>query len=255
MFVVGSLVTAAWTPGGTGAATLSVLLPDGTTLTPAPTVAATASPYAATFTATQPGRHLLTWTRGTQIVPDVIDVWPTDPRYLVSLADAMAQIGGSSKDVTEDSVAIYVASATYMIEKLAGPVLTNARTYVTDGDRDSINLPAAPVTVSSVTVNGVLQDPSKYTVDTNAGIIYGPFAAGMPLNVTIAYTVGSPVVSPLLQMATLELVRHLWQSSKQVRNGGLTAVASGTVMTPYGFAVPNRVHEMCEVVPRAPGFA
>jgi len=252
--IVGALASVSWSPVGSDAATLAVRLPDGTTLTPAPTVAAAASPYTASFTTTQPGRHLLTWSRSADRQVDIFDVWPADPRYLISLDDAAAAIG-TMPVADKADLPLYVAAATYMIELLAGPVLLTSKTYRADGGRGSYALPALPVTVTQVKVSGVVQDPSVYFVDEAAGIVYGWFLAAVPLAVEISYTAGGTVVAANLVLATRELVKHLWTSGRQSGRPGQIDAATDTVPTRFGFAVPHRVEEFCSATPSAPGFA
>ena len=116
-------------------------------------------------------------------------------------------------------------------------------------------LPASGVTVTGVTVDGVTLSPTVYTADLVAGIVYDVPCAAARLGVTVTYTAGSTTVPANLQLAALELIRHLWQSSRQSgRPGGIQA-ASDTVATPFGFAVPKRVVELCEATNSAPGFA
>lgn len=252
---VGSSVPLSLAPGGVGPATLTVQRPDGTMLSPAPTVTATPEAFLATIDTTQVGRHLLTWN-----VPgedawftDVIDVWPSDPRYLVPVATALAQVSGSNTpQETKDLMPLYVATATYVIEQLAGPVLSASRTLTVDGGRPIV-LPAAPVTVTSVTAGGSLLATTQYTVDTAAGVIYNVPSYGLR-TVTVVYQVGAQAVPANLQLAALELIRHLWQSSKQRGTGGQLQAAADTV-APFGFAVPKRVVELCQATPGAPGFA
>lgn len=252
--IVGAQASVSWSPSGSGAATLAVRLPDGTTLTPAPTVAAAASPYTASFTTTQPGRHLLTWSRGTDRQVDIFDVWPADPRYLISLDDAAAAIGAMPAADKAD-LPLYVAAATYMIELLAGPVLLTSKTHRADGARYAYNLPALPVTVTQVKVSSVVQDPSAYVVDEEAGIVYGWFAAALPLAVEISYTAGGTLIAANLAIAARELVKHLWTSGRQSGRPGQIDAAADTVQTRFGFAVPHRVEEFCSATPSAPGFA
>jgi len=142
-----------------------------------------------------------------------------------------------------------------MIELLAGPVLLTSKTHRADGGRYAYNLPALPVTVTQVTVSGVVQDPSAYVVDEEAGIVYGWFAAALPLSVEITYTAGGTVVPANLILATRELVRHLWRSGRQSGNPGAMDAAADAVATPFGFAVPRKVMELCSATPSAPGFA
>lgn len=252
---VGSSVPLSLAPGG-AAATLTVTLPGGSILDPELVVTATPEEFTATLDTTQPGRHLLSWyvPAEDQFFTDVVDVWPSDPRYLVSIADALAQVSGSNVPTeTKAAMPLYVATATYVIERLAGPVLLATRTKVYDGRRNLL-LPATNAVVTSITMDGSVLDPSSYTVDDEAGIIYGSFGSERQ-SVTVAYQVGGSTVPANIQLAALELVRHLWQSSRQSGRPGAMNAAADTVSTPFGFAVPKRVVELCESTTSAPGFA
>jgi hypothetical protein len=234
---------------------LAVVLPDGTTLTPALTVAATVSPYTATLPTTQPGRHVLTWSAAGNRVADICDVWPADPRYILSIDDAIAAIGPGPQ-AQRDDIGLYVATATWVIEMLAGPVISEQRTFKADGGRRAIVLPALPVQVTSVTVSGSLLDPTTYVVDEDAGVIYGLFpAAPLPRNVTVLYRVGAATIPANLRLAATELVRHLWSSGRRAGRPGAMDAAADLVATPFGFAIPKRVVELCSATKFAPGFA
>lgn len=174
---------------------------------------------------------------------------------IVTVAEAVAVLGGVGGKVTIDAVTPYVDAATLLIESLVGPVDVSARTYVTDGGLAAIVLPSAPVAVTSITVDGALVAATGYDVDTAAGIVYpsAAFASGRA-NVSIAYTVGTATVPPNVKLATLELIQHMWSSGRQNRSGGQVAAAADTE-SPYGFAIPRRVVELCSPHMRAGGFA
>ena len=253
--IVGEAAAVSWTPteGSGTTATLAVVKPDGTTLSPAPTVSGTAT-FTATLTPTLAGRHLLTWSRGTARLVDVLDVWPADPRYLVSVDDAATAVGQGATltQAKRDELQLHVAAASAVVEDLAGPVLVTSFTVTRDGGRNAVVLPALGVSVSSVTVGGVEVD---YVADSDSGVVYagsdgfGAFPVGRQ-NVTITYTVGDNTVPPALRLACLEQTKFLWQVHRQ----GATRDDLG--YTPSGFAVPRMVQELCATVATdAPGFA
>lgn len=74
----------------------------------------------------------------------------------------------------------------------------------------------------------------------------------------ITYRTGSEAISPSIQLAARELVRHLWQVGQQAMNDG-TAVnygdSSKLALTRTGFAVPRRVIELCGNHHSLPGTA
>ncbi len=252
--IVGATAPVSWASGGTVAASLAVRLPDTTTLTPAPTVTVSAGTQSATIVTSQPGRHLLTWTLAGVTFVDILDVWPADPRYIISIADALG-ILGSMPASQQNDLALYVATATYVIENLAGPVISAARTYLTDGPRTSVVLPAAPVQVSQVMVGAVVLDPALYQVDADAGLVFSSFPTGPPRNISVTYTVGSTTIPANLRLAAAELIKHLWSSGRRTGTPGRMDAPADMVATPFGFAVPKRVVELCNLTVHAGGFA
>lgn len=256
--IVGEAAALSWTPteGSGSSATLSVVLPDGTTLTPAPTVSGT-STFTATVTPSQAGRHLLTWSRGTARLVDVLDAWPAVPRYLISVDDAAAAVGQGTtlSQAKRDELQLHIAAASAVVEDITGPLVKSTRTATRDGGRPAVVLPHTGVTVSSVTVDGTALAASAYVVDSGAGVIYaasGVFASGRA-NVVVAYTTGDNVIPPQARLACREQVKFLWQVHYQ----GATRDDLG--YTPSGFAVPRMVEELCASVestsPRMLGFA
>lgn len=257
--IVGEAAALSWTPteGSGTTATLAVVLPDGSALSPAPSVSGTAT-FTATLTPTLPGRHLLTWSRGTARLVDVLDVWPATPRLLISVDDAAVAVGQGATltQAKRDELQLHIAAATMAVEDLTGPILSTSRTVTRDGGRNAVTLPHTGVSVSSVTVDGTALAASGYVVDSDAGIVYagstgaGVFAWGRA-NVVVSYTVGDNVIPPQVRLACMEQVKFLWQVTRQ----GATRDDLG--YTPSGFAVPRMVQELCATVDatKAPGFA
>lgn len=262
---LGTATAVSW-PLGTTVATvvLTVTNPDGTTATPA--VSETTGTYSATVATTQPGRYRLSWAKDAAPAAkytDILDVWPADPRFLISLSDARSALSLSTAITTYDEdLRLYIAACTVVIEDITGGILTQTRTQKADGGRHAITLnarpnPDLPVTV---TVDGTALASTGFIVDYEAAIVYavngGWFPAGRQ-NVAIAYTVGSNVIPPNIRLATSELLRHMWQVGKQASRPAWGDAADSEAMstTPSGFAVPNRVIELCAANPRLPGLA
>lgn len=254
---VGGAAALQWTAPGSGAVTLTVTLPDGTTSTPAVTGT---TPAVASLTTSQVGRHLLSWAQGTATHVDVLDVWPADPHYLISLDDALDAVkanGRAPAQMTRDDLALYVAAASYVIEDMVGPVVQRTTTFTATGGRESVLLPATNVSVSSVVVDGSTWSTSAYTVDTSAGIVWaksGAFPATSRGNVVVTYTTaaGDDGLPANLRLACMEQVRFLWQTAKV----GRATAAQDLGYTPSGFAVPYMVQGLCAAAPnKTPGFA
>lgn len=265
----GAPVKAVWAgaPAG-GTFAVAITRPDATTFTPPAIV--NGPPVSVTFTPNMAGRWLITWTSsGTGTVgaySDVVNVWPTDPRFIISLDDAKAQLGmpdNVSSAALED-LRLYVAAATPIIEDICGTVVTKTVTQVVDGNKWGVVLWEKPTSITSITEGGT--NPGSpvvdYVVDWSAGIIFAGrtfaprrFQPGFA-SVTIVYTAGSVIVGDNIRLAVRELVRHWWQLGKQgarPQNGNLPLTAEA--WTPSGFAVPRRVIELCTPTDRVGGFA
>lgn len=261
--IVGSTTTVEWARAAGHSVTLTVTRPDGTAETPIPASEGTGT-YAADVDAAQPGRYLLSWTDTTDDVHDVdiLDVWPEDPRYLISIDQAVTGMQWSAADRTKhlESLALYVAATTEVIEDICGAVLIRTVEQIADGGRTGVALWERPASITSVTVNGDAK--TDYVVNLNAGIVYADrngsrFADGIQ-NIVITYRTGAESVQPSIQLAARELVRHLWQIGQQASGGHVPAYAQNPKqmgLTPSGFAVPNRVIELCGNHYALPGMA
>lgn len=255
---VGAAVEVQYRALDTGAVTLTVTDPNGDTSTPTPTNSGVV--WTASLTPTLPGQHLLLWERtGGERYVDVLDMWPVNPRYLVSRADVIDRLRLSDQEAKNATrlaaIPLYIAVATAIIEDVTGKLLPSSRTWKTSGTayKRAIVLPAIDVTVTSVTVDGTALASTAYTVDEAAGIVYSDSLTEGDVNIVVAFTVGSVEVPAQARLACLEVVAHLWQISRQ--GASESAATDEVVTTPMGFALPKRAWEMVQSIPRAQGIA
>src|SRR5690606_30848525 len=132
--------------------------PDGTSVSPAPTVSYADGTFSAAFLADQPGRYVLHWTDTTDTLThtDILDVWPADPRFLISLDVAATGLRWRPADKVKnlESLRLYVAAATEVIEDIVGAVLVRTIVQPADGGRSGVALWERPSEILSVTVDG-----------------------------------------------------------------------------------------------------
>ena len=227
----------------------------------------TAPALSAVFVPDMPGRHLVTWatTTGTAgAYTDILDVWPADPRFIISLDDAKNALNmvANTTAAALDDLRLYIAAATPIIEDIVGPIVPGTFTQTDDGGKWAIPLFNKPTSIVSVTELGTALDPTAYFTDYAAGIIY----AGRPQAtrrfmpgyqaVVITYKAGAQIVPPNVRLAARELLRHWWQLGKQGHGGNAANFGSSAeVFTPSGFAVPRRVIELCGKANGPGGFA
>lgn len=261
---LGTTASVSWPQGTTGLTiTLAVTKPDGTALSPAPTVTDTAGVYSAPVPCATAGRHLLTWTKAAAPAlkyTDVIDVWPADPRFIISIDEALTAIRVSNRvtggvtfsDPDRSDMRLFIAAATPVIEDIVGPVLIATKTKKASGGRAAILLTPKLDSITSVVVDGTtLVAGTGYTVDENAGILYAgawPGALFPPglMNILITYVVGSSSITPNVRTATAALVRRMWQRLMNAQHGYLNDdTAEETVTTQSGYVVPLEVWQLC----------
>jgi len=226
----------------------TVTLPDLTTASASVTTSTTGT-YSAAYTPTQAGRHLIRWV-GTGSNPsaytDIFDVFPADPRFLISLADARDVLNFAATNTThDDELRLYLAAATVVVEELDRPYVQETQTFTCDGGRAAVVLPEAPITaVTSVTNEGTALASTAYRLNAGSGIVHylnGTFPVGTQ-NIVFTYTTGLARIPANVILAARELVKHWYQRSQQsprpqfqgvINDGDMTYVA--------GYAVPNFV--------------
>lgn len=248
---LGASVKAVWAgapAGGTHAVALT--RPDGTTFTPP---AISGPPVSVEFTPDQAGRWLVRWT--STVVPgaysDVVDVWPADPRLIISLDDGRAALNmpPNTPQSTLEDLRLYLCAATPVIEDIVGPVLVRTITQTVQKNWSFAALyERAAALVSVVNADASVVPATSYTFDAAAGLI--TFSAPTSQVVTITYTSGSAIIPQNVRLAAQELVRHLWQVKQRPQ-----APTPGEAYTPSGFAVPKRVIELCKPSAKVGGFA
>lgn len=254
---------------GGGNPTCTVTKPDGTTTTATVTKTATGK-YQGACVTTSAGRHRFTFTgsgtnSGALPWSDVADVWPSDPRLILSLADAKAALNvPAGTRVNDDELRLYIAATTEVIEDIVGAVLSTTITQTFDGGNEVVLLRERAASITSVTVGGVAQTAgTQYVANLDAGIVYAGgtyapwcFTEGRQ-NVVVTYTTGASGIDPNVILAAREEVRFLYQIGQQGGRPSLGGSVPDLAWTPSGFAVPQRVIELCEASQsrRMPGLA
>lgn len=241
----------------------TIVRPDGTTTTGTVT---TASPgvHTVTHASTQAGRYRVQVTgsganSGGLPWSDVADVWPADPRLIISLADAKAELNHLT-NVNDDELRLYIAATTEVVERIAGRVLSASITETHNGGRSAVLLDERPTAITTVTVDGVAT--TDYTPDLAAGIVYAgsssspsSFTWGRQ-NVVVTYTTGATSVGPAVVEAARIIAAHLYAVGQQGR-GGRRGAPEDAVVLVSGYAVPRRAVELLRTrdAYRMPGMA
>lgn len=255
----GTLTTAA-------AAVLTITQPDGTAVTPAVPVPATAGQYSVDWLPTQPGLHQVRWvfTTPADAYTDVADVRTAAPPAMISLADAKRQVNIPA-DVTrdDDEVREWAVSATRAVENFVGPVVQRTVTAIVTGGSTALVLPTTPVIAvtaiepvttvqQSVDVAVLAADPDTGVVDRTDGLAFPPGRYRM------TYTAGRTVITANISKAAALIFQHLWRTQRGGSRAGTGGGDDYSVTEPIpglGYAIPNRALQLLQADNEAGGFA
>jgi uncharacterized phiE125 gp8 family phage protein len=232
-----------------GAVQVSIVLPDQTVVS-SPGTLTVANPstgrYTSSYVTTMAGPHIITWTvtgANAGVFRDTINV-DSPATGIVSLSEVKThlRIRTSSDD---DLLRDLIAEASDLCEGPEGTGRTWRRTVVTDEIHDAVTsftLNRTPIlSLTAITVDGVSQTLSDYSVDLSSGILSGDFGySTVQGTVKVSYIAGVQTIPNGLRTGVKEMVRHLYMMTK----GGSKLPSQGepdyTDRT-AGYLIPNRV--------------
>jgi hypothetical protein len=233
-----------------GTMTLTVTLPDGTTF-PAGTIApGSTGQYLYDYQTIQAGRHSARWV-GTGANPgaygEVFDVRPADLPYIISLADAKAQLN-TTTTVNDEELRTYVEAATGVIERHLGQAVVRRARTEEHCVRGGLVLNWTPV----VSLTSVALVDGTYTWNvadlhvSPAGVVTSPLKTAPYGEVAVTYLAGMSVIPEEYCLAARIIVQHLWKTQRPERGapgrGGALDDSMGYQQA--GFAIPNRAIEL-----------
>jgi len=241
--------------GNADQVTLTVTLPDGTTVTPAVTNPPTEpGVYRVGYPTTVPGRHVARWvaTNPGAAYTDVFDVRPADQPLIVSLADMKRHLGKSPADTSDDEeLRGFIEAATAVIEEHRAETVTR-RTIV---ENMQVSSRAMVVQLRTSPVQELLSvAPADGTVTWNVddlhvtphGVVSVQAGAALYGLVRFTYVAGHQVVPANYTLAAKIIVAHLWETQQQPGLGPNPFANDAEFLSPTGrgFAIPNRAVEL-----------
>ena len=243
--------------------TLTITLPDGTTVTPPVTNPPAATGiYTYDYPTVQVGRH--TW-RATTTVPTAaygpltFHVAEASPGPIIGLDDAKRHLNMDLTTTTHDEeLRGFLEAATPVVEDVVGPVVV--RTYrEVHSSGALLVLGQAPV-VSLTTLTPVLTGGSSYTVaaldvDAETGIVRRLDGGSFTGPVRVTYKAGRAIVPANIVQATAEIVRPMWETQRGHSGARPGFGEEDLLPTSSGFTVPRRAMELLKPHQKAPMVA
>ena len=241
-----------------GAMGIVVTAPDGSTSSPVIAHPSTGN-YTATYVPTQLGQHRVTWTATGANASAFADAFSIDGAAgIVSLQAVRAHLG-IVQTGTDERLRDHLLLASEMVESYTGRTYRQQTvTELHDGGGTVLRLRVLPV-ISVTSISEFGGAVASFVLNPVAGTLsrgtkYGGYfwLPGIQ-NISITYVAGGVSVSFRVRQATLELVRHLWDSQR----GGYSIPkqqGAGDDWDPrQGYSIPRRVAELLDF-DRAPGF-
>ncbi len=230
--------------------TLTITLPDGTTVTPSvANPPAVTGVYTCDYPTVQAGRHVARWTSsGPQAAyVDAFDVSPAEPGYLISLADAKEQLKITSS-TSDEEVRRYLGATTVVVEDHVGQAVVR-RTF---SEEHTANCGAFVLTrnpvislVSVALVDGTFTwDVSTLHVSP-AGVVTSPLGISPHGHLAATYIAGMAIVPDNYALAAAIILQHLWDTKRGTRGGPRPGGLDDSLgVVGAGFAIPNRALEL-----------
>jgi hypothetical protein len=259
-----------------GPAVLTVTDPSGTpTVTPG--IAFTSNAYTGTYAPLVAGRFAVKWATASNVAQDVFDVRSTTIG-VISLDDVRAWLRLRTVDVGDnEKLLALIETASDLISDVTGPLLPTTYTEQFSGGKPHYTVMHPPL-LSITTMTefwgnqakplteqplGFQTNPYGFTVDYTTGQItrrtFGGdasiFAQGVK-NVVVTYVAQLSPIPNAIQMATRELVKHLYNNTQIPSGKARVGGADADFSAPIAYAIPNFVLDMIPLkYRRPPGIA
>ena len=243
-------LSAAGAPVSADQVTVTVTLPDGTSLSPVVVAPTSTGVYLYDYPTTQAGRHIARWVAtgaGAGATADAFDVRPANPGYLVSLEDVKKQLNMTAT-TDDEELRRFLEAATQVVERHVGRAVVR-REITEERLADGcliLNWPPV-LSVSSVSrVDGSATWAPADLHTTSSGIVRSLNGVALTGLVAATYTAGMAIIPANYALAAMIIVQHLWQTQRGTAGspgvGGLETPGAG--FTSFGYAIPNRAMEL-----------
>jgi hypothetical protein len=244
-----------------GTVTVTVTLPDGTTVTP-PVTNPSVGTYQADYQPTQPGRHTVRWAATgllTSGYSDVFDVREPAPPYIVSLRDAKQYLNILTT-TNDEELRGFVEAATQVVENIVGPVIvrTVIETHTRPGRVITLYQPPilSLVSVRSVLTAGWGYDVAALDVDPDTGILrrLDGLPVGWQSPLRVVYRAGRPVIPASISLAAKVIIDHLWETQRGHTQGVRPTPGAGRAAQKKSLQhdIPQRARELLAPYRRIP---
>jgi len=259
------------TPANATTVVATVTAPNGTTSTPSVNNSG-AGLYDISYVPSLYGRHTIRWVAtGTNAsaYADEFTVRDFTALGVVSLDEAKAHLNITTTTDNDEELRRFMDAAEDLASSYVGVIL-GRQTFANelyDGNVDHLRLrnPKA-MSITSVYENGTLLDSAAYSLDPTGQRLYrittgslsGPNYFGIwapgANNIQITYVAGFQTPPPAATQGVLEILRHLWQTQRGVRNVQSRIQTGDELTSGSTYSLPRRAIELLDPL-SLPGLA
>jgi hypothetical protein len=245
-----AITDASGAPANAGSVSLTITLPDGSTVTQGSIPPTSTGVYDYDYETVQAGVHRVRWLAtgvNASAFTDVFDVEPAEGTPFISVADARNHLKKTSAD--DEKLRGFVAGACQMIEDRMGHV--TPVTLTVDGCGRTVILERPVISVISVIrLPGGEAIPAAdpvagtdgWTLDAGAGVLTLSRHYG---RVRAMIRAGRSPLPGHFRLAGLELIGHLWRTSQHNTSGGRPSLGvDETVVPGVTYALPYNVRQL-----------
>lgn len=248
------------TPANAVTVTLTITLPDGTTVIPVVTTPpAVTGQYVYAYTTTQAGRHTVYWQAVSpdDAYTDVFDVRPAADPSILSLADAKSQLNIDPGDTSQDNdLRMWLAAITRSIERYMNTKYARRDVTQTEENYDGRALRLWEVPVISLNSLARWDGTHTWTItsdnttdvrtDLETGIVYlvhGPHLRGV---ITAQFTAGMLIIPENIVVASSEFLQYVWEARRGPGSVGAGVIGPDEAMDyRQGALMPRKIRDLC----------
>lgn len=233
------------------AITLTIQLPDGTTVGPFTPTNDSTGVYHHDYTTAHAGRHVARWVTtnptGADEEPfEVAAVW--SEAGILSLAEGKEHLNIDADDLDYDEeIQGFIRAITEVCERHVGAVARTTHTEKHRGGRGIVLLRAPVLSLTSVTAietSGTDQTVADLDLDQPTGIVQRKDGGWMRGPFRVTYVAGQTQIPAHVRLAALIILQHMWETQRGTM-GGVRVGGADEVLDPrFGFSIPRRAQEL-----------
>jgi len=262
--ITANLVDASGQPADATSVSVTIRLPDGTSVGPFTMTHGVTGQYTYAYLAVQAGMHSATFAAVGAISPvGVVDfyAYPAAPG-IVTLAETKTELRiAPTVTAYDDQLRGWIVASKTLLEQRTGPLVSRTVVDRFSGGKPSVTLTQPPVVaIVSVTETNYTLQPGDYALNGSSGILTRMFGS-FPYrfldgrdNIVVTYTAGvAGVWGENIRLANLELLRTWWLATQQQYSGG--GAAEDAAYANMIYYLPPRVEKMLGTSDLPPGIA